>query len=88
MSYADGKILSVKLLNVVVYMEIGFMWPGWHVMFKYNTYNNKKCSSTKKTKTIFFKNYWNENILDRLKSTQVNLSNPVPMSWDPDHYNI
>jgi hypothetical protein len=34
---------------------------------------------------IFFFKYWNDNMLDRLKSTQVNLTNLLHESWDLDN---
>ena len=32
-----------------------------------------------------FSKYWNDNILDQLGSTQINLSNLFSRSWDPDN---
>jgi hypothetical protein len=45
---------------------------------------NKNIIWLKIKQMLFFK-YWNDNILDRLGSTQVNLSNLLSRSWDLDN---
>jgi hypothetical protein len=45
---------------------------------------DKNIVQLQKSRHCFFK-YWNNNMLDRLESTQVNLSNLLHRSWDPDN---
>jgi len=65
--------------------RIDLMEPSRHIRSK-NTPNDwEKYSFTKKIKTISFFKYWNDNILDLLGSTQVNLSNLLPRSWNSNN---
>jgi hypothetical protein len=53
---------------------------------KDNPDKREKYSLTiKKIKTTSFLKYWNDNILDRLGSNQVNLANLLPRSWELDN---
>ena len=53
---------------------------------KDNPDKREKYSLTiKKIKTTSFLKYWNDKILDRLGSNQVNLANLLPKSWEFDN---
>jgi hypothetical protein len=62
------------------------MWPSRLDRLKNNLDGREKCSFIeKKSRRHFFFKYWNDNMLDRLKSTQVNLTNLLHESWDLDN---
>jgi hypothetical protein len=61
------------------------MEPSLHGRSKNTPDDWEKYSLTKKIKTTIFFKYWNDNILDWLESTQVNLLNLLSRSWEPNN---